>query len=260
MQHTKPTQEELDAQINKSIEEIETNPEITPKDPTIEEAEEKTEVVDEKEEVEETEVKEDKEEEEKTKLTKRYQDSSREAQVLYSKNKKMAEAIDKAGEVQITEDDLKKEYQDWDMMTDFEKKIARESLSTKASLNAIKEATKEFKDMDAWNKKTDDFMANPETLVKYPDLEGKEEEFKLFASKSTRMGVDFTDLVSAFLFTETKNKIKNKGSMMPTGTAGAEKGKSSDGKLSVAESRSLRTVDYKKYLDYLKAGKISEDF
>lgn len=252
--HKKPTQEELDAQIEASLKEIDT-PEETAKEvePSIEAPVEE----EKQEEVVEEEVKPS--EEDKETLKKRYQDSSREAQLLYSKNKKMAEAIEKVGEVEITEEELKAEYQEWEMMTDFEKKMARESAVTKKSLAAIKEATKEFKDMDVWNGKVDEFMADPKTFISYPGLEGKEDEFKLFTAKPTRRGIDFADLVSAFMYTSAQAKPKNKGSMMPTGTAGADKSKKSDGKVSLQDAQVLRRTNYKQYLDLLKAGKISEE-
>lgn len=191
---------------------------------------------------------------------KRYSDSSSEAHILYSKNKKMADAISKAGEVaEPTEEELKAEYSDWEDMTDTEKRLAKRSLHDSRKLQAITESAKEFKDLDEWNKKVTDFLIDPETLVDHPQLEGKEEDFKTFVtSKSSRMGVDFEDLVASFLYAESqKVKPKNKGSMFEHSSSGKNgKATPKSDKISIADSKLLMKTNYKKYLELLKAGKI----
>lgn len=191
---------------------------------------------------------------------KRYSDSSSEAHILYSKNKKMADAISKAGEVaEPTEEELKAEYSDWEDMTDTEKRLAKRSLHDSRKLQAITESAKEFKDLDEWNKKVTDFLIDPETLVDHPQLEGKEEDFKTFVtSKSSRMGVDFEDLVASFLYAESqKVKPKNKGSMFEHSSSGKNgKVTPKSDKISIADSKLLMKTNYKKYLELLKTGKI----
>ena len=270
--HTQPTKEELQEKIDASLEEIdkeeEKDQEVVDKAKELDEeadkeqeedSEESGKEVDQelKKEVEKS--KDNKPEDEKDdKYKKRYQDSSREAQILYNKNKKMAEAIEKAGEVvEPTTEELQAKYSDWEAMTDFEKDMAKQNLTHSKQLNAIRDATKDFKEMDAWNGKVDKFMADPETLSKHSELEGKEEEFKLFSSLPTRRGVDFDVLISSFLYEEGKKVVKKKGSMMPTGTAGSKKSKPNDGKLSLSEAQRLRTANYKQYLKEMKAGRIS---
>lgn len=252
-QHQKPTQEELDQKMQEALESLEVEDQ---KEVKTEEESKEEEVEQETEEVEEEVTP---SEEEKEVLKKRYQDSSREALTLYSKNKKIAEAIEKAGEVQVTEEELRAKYSEWEMMTEHEKTMARESLEAKKGIEAIREATREFKQIDAWNGRVDEFLVDPKTLIVLPDLEGKEEDFKTFASKENRRGADLTDLANLFVLTEAKSKVKNKGSMMPTGTAGADKSKKSDGKMSLSEARVLRTQNYKAYISALKAGRISEE-
>ena len=281
--HKKPTIDELEENSKKLLDEFEKTeeketPEVieekpeTPEEETPETPEEKPEVVEEKpEESEEPEEEapetpeepkkpeEKPEEEEKPDYKKRYEDSSREAHILYSKTKKITEVIEKAGDVpEPTEDELRSEYPEWDVMSDFEQKLAKKNMINDRKFDAIGEATKEFKDMETWGKKVDTFLADPETLSKNPALEGKEDEFKVFVSKETRRGVDFADLVSAFLYSEDqKPKVEHKGSMFETGTGGRnEKPKPKSDKINAEESRRLRITDYKKYLEYLKAGKI----
>ena len=274
--HKQPSKEEMQQNIDASLEKLDKAGEA-PKDKIMEEigAEDpKEDPKDPKEEPKEVPIdpkedpkedpkdpedpKEDPEDPKDPKFKKRYEDSSREAQVLYNKNKKMAEAIEKAGEVvEPTQEELTAKYSDWDTMSDFEKDMAKQNMAHDKQLSSLREATKDFKDMDAWNGKVDSFMADAETLVNNPDLEGKEEAFKLFSSMPTRRGVDFDVLVSSFLYESGKKVVKNKGSQMPSGTPGANKPKPNDGKLTLSQSRRLRTVNYKQYLAELKAGRIA---
>ena len=189
---------------------------------------------------------------------KKFAESTREAQILAGKNRKLNEAIEKAGEVEPpTEEELTKEYPEWEDMSDFERKMATENLMNRKRFEAITEATKGFKDMDAWVEKVDKFMDDPMTLTTYPGLEGKEDLFKLFVTKPTRRGVDFEDLVSAFMYSEDSKPKRAKGKMFEVGTGGDNnKPKPKTDKITVEESINLRKTDYKKYLQYVKEGKI----
>lgn len=190
---------------------------------------------------------------------KKYVESTREAQVLHAKNKKINEAIEHAMTLpDPTEDELKKEFSEWDAMTDTEKRLAKDNLVSTRRFNMLSEVTKESKDIEAWNSKVDTFIDDPKTLTDNPELEGKLDEFKLFATKPTRRGVDFNDLVLAFSGEEAKRvKVKNKGSMFETGSGGPnDRPQPKTDKISIDEARTLRTTNYQKYVEYLKAGKI----
>lgn len=197
------------------------------------------------------------------KAEKRYADSSREAHLLYSKNKKMTEAIEKAGEVaDPTEDELKSEYPEWEEMSDFERKMAKSDMVKTRKLDAIANVAKDFKDLDKWNRKVDEFIADPATIAEHPEIDGKEEEFRMFAiTKPSRQNLDFEDLVHAFLYEEDqKPKPKSRTKMMETGTGGInEKPKNKGNKISVDESRRLRNTDYKKYLHYVRNNLIEDE-
>jgi hypothetical protein len=252
MNHTKPTSEELEANIKKAAEELE-KPEVK-EEPKTEEPQEETK--EEKEEVKE-EVKETKEE---IDYKKKFVESTREAQILHAKNKKVIESLDKAMSLnEVTEEELQTEYANWDELSEFEQKMAKDSLLNKKRLASLSEITKETKDIETWQGKVSEFISDPKTLTSIPELEGREEEFKLFATKPTRRGVDFDDLVAAFLYDiEKKRPPKQKGAMFESGTGG-EKTKPKSDKLSVEEGRKLRLTDYKKYTEYLRAGKIESD-
>ena len=104
-------------------------------------------------------------------------------------------------------------------------------------------------------------ISDPVALSDNPGLEGSEEDFKIFAIKPTRRGVDFETLVSAFLFAKQKNAPpKKKGQMFETGSAGNREkpGKPKADTITTEESVQLRQNDYKKYLVYLREGRIKD--
>jgi len=190
---------------------------------------------------------------------KKFVASSTEAEILHSKNKKFNEAIEKAGQIpEPTEEELVAEYPEWDVMSDFEKKIAKNDLKNTKKLAFIESISSEFKDMDKWNQTVDTFLSDPKVVIDNPELEGKEEEFKGFATKESRRGADLGDLVNAFLYQKKAlTPAKNKGKMFEVGTGGAnDKDKPRSNKISIEESERLRRLDYKTYLKYLKAGRI----
>jgi len=263
VKHKKPTNEELEESIKKSVEEVEKEPEVSiePVDEVkeVKEDEEtpKEEVVEEVEEVVEEKVKEEPAPE--VDYKKKFTESTRESQVLYSRNKKISEAVDQAAQMERpTKEEMEKDFADWDVMSDTEKRLAEDNVVNSKRFQAIHKATQEGKDILAWNEKVDKYVDNPKVLQDYPEMEGKQEDFKIFASKPTRRGVDFDDLISAFLFDMSKViKPKNKGKMFETGSGGPnERVKPKGDKISLAEARTLMKNDYKKYKEYLVAGKI----
>jgi hypothetical protein len=193
---------------------------------------------------------------------KRYSDSTREAQRLAIKNKELNKAIEEAGGVaEPQEEELKQEYAEWDEMTPTEQRLAKDNLLNKKKFDIIQGATAKFKQVDDWAEKVDTYVGDPRTLIAHPELERKTEEFKEFASQPTWQNVDFDNIVLGFIGDLSKNKIKHKGQMFPTGQGGGavEPTKPSDGKISAAQGRSLMKTDYKKFKEMLKSGKIRNE-
>lgn len=270
VKHVKPSKKELEENISKDLEELETPPEETPeeKPPVVEKEEEKEDETPEEEKetppVEE-EIKEEEEEEEKPPVVdykKKFVESAREAQVLHSKDKKMVEALDQAkGLPSPSDEEMIKLYPDWEMLTDTEKRLAKDTEMSKRQFNILHEASTAGKDISAWNDKVDKFIDDPKTFIAHPDLEGKADDFKVFATKATRRGVDFPDLVSAFLYEVEKSMPpKHKGAMFEKGSGGAKDLEKQKGdKISLEEARNLRKTNFNKYKELLKAGKIEKE-
>lgn len=194
-------------------------------------------------------------------VNKRYVESTREAQVLYAKNKKLNEAIDQASEIkEPTEEELNKEYSDWEEMTDTERRLAKENYINSKRFELIHNAAQEGKDIAAWNEKVDEYIGDPKTIIDNPELDGKEEEFKIFASKPTRRGLDFEDLVLAFNGANAMNRPpKKKGKLIESGNSGGSDKVPRKTKLTLSESSKLRTTNYDQWVKLVQQGKIDID-
>lgn len=264
----KRTQEELDkleAQEKEEIEKISADePEETPEAPEEEAQEETPEEVAEVVEPEVTPEAEDSPEEDLD-LKKRLTDSEREALILNLRQKKFNEAITEADSMpEPTAEELEAEAARkgflFDEMSDVEKALFKDSLMNQRKINKISEVAKEGKDLEEWNGRVDTYIEDPQTLIAHPQLEGKSEEFKRFANKPTRRGINFDELVAAFLWNSEQTKVKHKGKMFETGSGGAnEKVNPKGDKLTAEEGAKLMRTNYNLYKEKLLAGKIANE-
>ena len=272
-QHKKPTKEELKAQEEVAIAEAEKleetpeeepEPEVTPKTSEVEEEEEESPQIEEEEEEEQAEPSEEEKEALEKKLEAEKQKSSasaRENQKIYAKNRRLNRGITEANEIpEPTDAEMQKIRNDWDILSDFEKEMAVEVESSKRWKTKIAEAQKEATKIEKWNESVEEFVSDPKTLNDNPELEGKTDEFKEFATAESNNSVPFNILVSAFLHENSKTRPSNKGRMFEKGAGGSnEKPTPKDGSISLEEGRKLRESDYNKWKEYLNAGKIKSD-
>lgn len=260
MPYIKPTPQDLEDKINSIIEDDENLVEVPVVKEIVKEGTEAEILGDNEGEEDAGEVREAKnvdtliDEVDKEDYELKFKESSREAQVQFSKSKKITTAIERANQivdVEVTE--LQKEYPEWDTLSDFEQRLAKDSYISKKRFEAINSVSQEFQEIDAWNDKVDEFIEDPKLMNRYPELEGKEEEFKKFSTKSTRRGLDFPDLVAAFLYNSPRKQYK--GSMFESTTSGQGKSPQKK-KMSLENAAILRLTNHKEYLRLLKSGKI----
>lgn len=278
--HRQPTPEELELENKKILEDLEKTPESTSEDEDNGETEEIKETTPEvKEEIQEEKTDEDLEEEDVEDETKEEEvkeekklpppeellkESTKEAQRLFDKNRRLNEAINKASELtdgDITEDDIKSEYPEWEEMTETEKKLAKSTLLNNKRFLIVDEANKEIKNHELWVKEVSKFTDDPKLLVDNQFLEGKLDEFKAFAVSPEYRNYNLEDVVLIYKGRlDNAKKIASKGKMFETGgNASKEKPSPNDDKISVAESRVLMEKDYKTYMQFLKQGKIASE-
>lgn len=267
MAHKKPTKEELEANIKKAVAELETpeTPEIPEPEPSQPAPEPEPSKPAPSEPAPSEPAPEPEPEPEpiqpEVDYKEKFTQSTRESQILAWKNKRIAQSIDEASELPFpTEEELVREYPEWNDMTDLEKRLATDNLHNKRRFSLLEGVRKEEKDIEAWNKKVDEYTDNPQTLVDNPELEGKVDEFKTFATKPSRRGVEFETLVSSFLYSvekAAKKKPANKGAMIETGSGGPnDRPKPKTDKISHEQAEILKQSNYDKYKQYLLAGKI----
>lgn len=190
--------------------------------------------------------------------------SAAEAIILNARNKKYDEAVAMAEQIKEPEDDVMvAEYgkAEWDEMTDSQKKLAKKAWVSDVKMQIVVNASKEGKAVTDWIGEVNTFLEDPKTLNKYQSLEGKQAEFKSFALKESRRGLDFDTLVLAFIGElSTKVPEKKKGEMFPKGGSGKHgKPAPKDDMLTAAQGRLLMKTDYKTWKAKLIAGKIKNE-
>lgn len=255
--HVKPTKEELE-QTQKEALEAEEKPEEASEEDEVTELTEDTK---EEETPEETE-KEPEEKERPEKLKEKLSASARENQKIYAKNRVITKALADAEDVpEPTAEELQAEFTDWDVMSDTEKTFAKETVVSRRWRETIAKAKEQASKIEKWNETVDEFVDNPASLVDNPELEGKTDEFKEFATQEANNSVPMKILVSAFLHENSSGRTPNKGRMFEKGSGGPnDKPQPKSDKLTLEESRKLRDTDYNKWKEYLKAGKIEQNF
>jgi hypothetical protein len=264
--HKQPTPEELDQAIDEAAsiteEELEAPPiEETPEEPDIE-AIEKEAGIEKEEEVEPSHELKERLKEEVVRKTEKLSASARENQKIYAKNRVLNQAVIEANEIpDPTDEELQEKYQDWEVMSDIERKFAKETVLSEKWRAKIKEASDQATKIEKWNESVEEFTGNPQTLIDNPELEGKTDDFEVFAKSEQNNSVPFKTLVGAFLYEQGKSKVPNKGRMFENGSGGPnEKPTPKTDRLSIEDARQLKARDYNKWKEYLLAGRIEEDF
>ncbi len=185
----------------------------------------------------------------------KFAESSREAQILASKNKKLTETIEQAASIpEPTDDEMKKAYPDWDSLTDFERKIAKDNLQAKRQFDMVHQAVLATKKVDEWAKKVDDFTADPVNLQKYTALEGREAEFKAFAMKESRRGLEMGELAEWFASVEPKAPVQHRGTLL--GRSNGAQPPAQPKALTIEQIAYIRKNEPRKYSQMVKEGKI----
>jgi hypothetical protein len=274
--HKKPTKEELEQSLEENIKDAEDlkdkpivdepgeEPEIPEEEPKVvipqEPEEEETQPEGEEEAEVEEEEPEPVKEEPKPDLEKKLSASAKENQKIYAKNRVLNKAIVEADQMaEPTEEELMVEFPDWDVMSDTERKLAKKSVVSDRWTNKIKEASNQVAKIEKWTESVDTFADDPQTLIDNPELEGKTDAFKEFATREANNSVPFNILIGAFLHEQSK-VVKHEGKMFEVAGGGPiDKGKPNTGKLTIEEGRKLRETNYDKWKELLIAGKIESE-
>jgi len=183
---------------------------------------------------------------------KKFTESTRENQILQAKLNTAEEKLGKVAEDEIpAEKELKNLYSDWDMMSDLEQKLAEKSLILERRLRKMEQSFGGMKEEKEWEGQLDNFLEKVKILDTYPELEGREKEFREFAKKPTHKGVSLDVLAKAFLFEEEgETPPVRKGPVLEPGSGGLKEVLKPK-KMTPEELSILRKTDFKKYKEII---------
>jgi hypothetical protein len=191
----------------------------------------------------------------------KYKNSSKEAMVLYSKNKKINDAVEEAANLPAPSYEEMKDYAgvkgvNYDDLDDYNKSMLQDSYVNKRRFDMIHEASRETKRLDQWVDTIDDYVESEDVANNFPVLVEAAGEFKDFCMKNTRRFQDLKDLTAAFLYQyEASPKSSHRGSLLLNGGRGAVE---PDKPIALNEDdiSLIRKTDPKEYRRLLKAGKV----
>jgi hypothetical protein len=189
----------------------------------------------------------------------KFKASTQEALALHFKNEKLQNTIEEAQNIpEPTEEEVRayaeSKGEDYEMLSDLTKAVIKDNLHNKKKFEKIDIANQESKDIVAWVGKVDHFIDSADTVNKYPDIIDNAEDFKAFAIKPSRRGMDLDDVATSFLYGKTlEQPKKNKGSiLLPTGGVAEVKPEG----ITDDQAKAIRVNNPKEYKRLIKAGKI----
>lgn len=190
----------------------------------------------------------------------KFKNSAREAQLLTDNKSKIIQTLDNVDQLpEPTEDELRAAYPNYDMMTDVEKEIVKDNVKVKRQFNAVKEVvktdTKNAEERKAWIEKVDEFISDEITVIRYPELAGRERKFRVYAQDASKQGIPMEIVVKNFLYDYSKLNPAKKGSMF-NGNSNGQPINKNDGKITAEQARQLRLTDNRKYQQLVREGKI----
>jgi len=182
----------------------------------------------------------------------KFKESTRENQILQGKLKAREDAEQELTK-EPTDSELKAAFPDWDSLSDFEKKIARDNLITKKLAASAVKTTQELQNERAWNTSIELALSSVSAL------QGKEQAFRQFASQPKYKGTLMELLIDAFLQKnpEAPKTVTPRPGLEP-GSGGPKESPKPAG-LTMEQLAALRSSDPRAYEQYIKTHDIEID-
>ena len=193
----------------------------------------------------------------------KFVESTREASALYFKNQKLNSVIEEAANISDpTTEELvefaKSRGADYEDLDEFSQNILKDTLINNKRFEKIQNVARESKQIDEWANKVDSFIEDAVDNSKYPSLNSLGTDFKKFAMKESRRGVDLDDLVASFLFSAERSMTQKKtnGSvLLSNGNSLAAPQKATG--ITEAQAAFIRENDPREYRRLIKTGQIN---
>ena len=156
-----------------------------------------------------------------------------------------------------TDDAMRQLYPEWDDLNEVTKKALIKQEAQEMRQRRIEAQQQEILD----KLKLEEELAT--VIEANPRLAGKEAEFKRFATSPKNKGISADVLAKAFLFDVSEDEPAPQPQVktteaLPQGSGGSRE-PIKPKKISLEEAAKIRTADYGKYLELVKAGMIDDD-
>jgi len=192
----------------------------------------------------------------------KFTESTREASALYFKNQKLNQTIEEASKIaEPTQEELtayaKSIGADYDDLDEFSQNMVKRTYINEKRFEKIQNVASESKKVDEWANNVDSFIEDAVDNSKYPSLATLGADFKKFAMKESRRGVDLDDLVASFLFSAERNlkQTPRKSVLLSGGNSQAVPQRQAG--LSEQQVAMIRENDPKEYRRLIKSGQIN---
>lgn len=215
-------------------------------------------VVEEEKEEEKAEEPEASKDDELDRLKTRYADSSREALVLYSKNKKLTDTIIESKAITAPTDEEMAVYcrengAEFEELDDLSKNIMRKNFVFEKRFAKIDEVSDASKALDMWVGKVEAFIDDPDNAQKYPAIVANAEDFKAYCLKQDKQNIDLDLLSAGFLFNNPRSKLKNNGSLLLNRGSSKETPNKPKG-ITIEDLARIRLTDPSRHKALIKSG------
>lgn len=193
----------------------------------------------------------------------KFQESSREAQIIAEREREAKEKLEEATKPkEVTDETMKKDYPDWDNYDEGVKKALKNQAMQAQELAKLQASQSEYHNERKWRGQIDGFLDENNETEKYP-IAGKEAEFRKFVNKPERKGMDLDVLAAAFVYEvgsskPVKEKPKKKGSMLESGSGAGATGKHKTDKkeLTADDAKRLRENNPREYERKVRSGEL----
>jgi len=191
----------------------------------------------------------------------KFTESTREASALFFKNQKINKTIEEASLIIDPSLDELKNYAkekgaDYEDLDTFTQNILKDTYINAKRFEKIQNLTTESKRIDEWANTVDNFIEKSIDSGEYPTLNSLGLDFKKFAMKESRRGIDLNDLVASFLFSAERNlkQTPKKSVLLTGGNSSAVPTKTN---ISEDQVAMLRETNPKEYRRMIKSGQIN---
>jgi hypothetical protein len=177
---------------------------------------------------------------------KKFKDSQRENELFREAEQARARAAQELTK-EPTDSELRTAFPEWDSLSEFEKRIARDNLATKKIASSAAKSAQELREERAWNTSIELVVSSD------PTLQGKEQAFRQFASQPKYKGVPMELLVSAFLQKSPADSPRPTPQPALLSGNGGPRTPEKPTTITTENLRVMRETDPRGYQDYLKS-------